>query len=357
MARLTRLALHGLVLVMPLLTLAWGLSAPHPGPTSLLWVALFVLAIALDFHASPERRPPVVAPGWPFDAALFLLAGLQFLNLALLLRAATLNGLASLDTWVGVLVVGSSSGYSAIVVAHELVHRPQARYRQLGRLLLCTVLYEHFSTEHVRGHHKRVATADDPATARFGERLWPFLRRTLPGQLRSAWDLEQRRLDHPPPFHVRQLQNRVLQGIVVEWSAAFLIGAWLGPAAFVALLLQAAWAVLLLETVNYIEHWGLQRQQRRVSPTDSWDSEGWFTYYTLVGLARHADHHAHASRPWQDLRTFDESPKMPWGYWATVITAIFRNDIVRARLTEELQRKRLGPWAPVPDGAGRVRAG
>lgn len=340
-----RLALHLLCFAMPLITLAWGVTAPHPGLSSWPWVAVLIAAIALDFHASPERRPPMDAPSWPFDAALYALAALQVINVGLLLRAVHLMGLSAPDAWVGILMVGTSSGYSAIVVAHELIHRPQARFRQLGRLLMATVLYEHFTTEHVRGHHRRVGTADDPATARYDERLGPFLRRTVPGQLRSAWRLEAHRLGDADMALLdrRQLHNRVLHGAIVGWGLAGSFLVLLGPAPFVAFVLQAALAVLLLETVNYVEHWGIVRQHKRVTPVDSWDAEGWFTYYTLVGLSRHADHHAHAARPWQSLRHFDESPKMPWGYWATVITAIFRNRALRARMRQELERCALGP--------------
>ncbi len=345
MLPLRRAVLHGLCFAMPLLTLAWGLTAPHPGASAWPWVAVLAIAIALDFHASPERSPPLDAPAWPFDAALYALSAIQLFNVALLARAVHLQGLATFDAWVGVLIVGASSGYSAIVVAHELVHRKRAHLHQLGRLLLCTVLYEHFATEHVRGHHKRIGTADDPATARFDEPLHAFLARTVTGQLRSAWAIESRRIgagSWRDPAHAR---NRVVHGALVGWGALAAVALLLGPAPAAALLAQAAIAVLLLESVNYVEHWGLVRQGSRVTPRDSWDAEGWFTYYSLVGLSRHADHHAHASRPWQSLRCFDESPKMPWGYWAMVITAIFANGTLRTRLRAELARRRLGPQA------------
>lgn len=342
-ATLRRYVPHGLAFLMPLYTLAWGLTGPHEA--ALIWLVPLLAAIAWDFHAAPARQQPEPVAAWPFDLALYGLALLQVVNVALFVRVVAQVGLGDLDTWVGVFVVGSASGYSAIVVAHELVHRPESHFRQLGRLLLCTVLYEHFATEHVRGHHKRIGTPEDPATARYGERLWPFVVRTVPGQFRSAWELEIKRIGAEGLLDRRQLGNRVLQGVVVGWGVAFALGAALGPAAFAAYVLQAAWAVLLLEAVNYIEHWGLVRQGARVTTVDSWDAEGWFTYYTLVGLSRHADHHAHASRPYQDLRWFEESPKMPWGYWATAITAIVANPVVRSRYEAELRARGLGPYS------------
>lgn len=344
---LKRYALHSMAFAMPLYTLVWGLTGPHAWAG--LWLLPLVAAIGLDFWARPERTQPQEVPSWPFDAALYGLSLLQVVNVALLMRVVAQTGLWHGDVPVGVILVGASSGYSAIVVAHELIHRPQARFRQLGRLLLCTVMYEHFATEHVRGHHKRIGTPDDPATARHGERLGPFLLRTVPGQFRSAWRLETKRLGDVEMslFDARQRNNRVLQGLIAEWAVAVGLLAAFGAVVFAAYLLQAAVAVLLLEAVNYIEHWGLQRVAKRVTTIDSWDSEGWFTYYTLVGLSRHADHHAHAARPYQDLRWFDESPKMPWGYWATAVTAIFANGVVIERYEQELRRRELGPYQPL----------
>jgi alkane 1-monooxygenase len=142
----------------------------------------------------------------------------------------------------------------------------------------------------------------------------------------------------------RQLRNRVLHGLLAGWGLAVGLWAGLGFTVFAAFVLQAAVAVLLLETINYIEHWGLERAGKRVTFVDSWDSEGWFTYYSLVGLSRHADHHAHAARPYQQLRWFEESPKLPWGYWATSVTAIFANPVVRRRMDQELRARGLGRY-------------
>ena len=78
---------------------------------------------------------------------------------------------------------------------------------------------------------------------------------------------------------------------------------------------------------------------------DSWDSDSWFTLFALVGLSRHADHHAYAARPYQALRTWEESPKLPYGYIVTTLMVIFQNARLRALLGAELQRRKLGPFA------------
>ena len=119
-----------------------------------------------------------------------------------------------------------------------------------------------------------------------------------------------------------------------------------GAAALTVFVLQAFVAVAALEAVNYFEHWGLRRSARKVQLTDSWDSDSAFTFYTLVGLSRHADHHAYAARPYQQLRHWDESPKLPCGYFGMVMLIWARNDVVRHLLRQELERRRLGPFAP-----------
>jgi hypothetical protein len=225
-------------------------------------------------------------------------------------------------------------------------------------LLLCTVLYEHFYTEHLRGHHVRVGTPEDPATAKFGEAYESFFRRTVPAQFRSAWRLEARRLgdERMRLFDARMLRNRILHGIAVGWGLAFAVWAFFGFAAFFVYLLQAFMAVRLLEAVNYFEHWGLQRRSSRVRPMDSWDTHSWFTYYGLVGLSRHADHHAWPSRPYEQLRVWDEAPLLPAGYVGSVDMVMGRNDEFRHRATLELAERRLGPFDPEAASEPELRA-
>lgn len=346
MARLRSWILHSLCLALPLATLAYVVAAPALDLGALAWLALIVGAIVVDLHAAPERaQPDPTVPAWPFAATLWALVGLHLVNVVGLARLGAVEGWWSWRSQLGVLLVGLSSGYSAIVVAHELIHRRERPLKLAGRLLLATVLYEHFATEHIRGHHVRIGTAEDPATARHGERIGPFLRRTVPGQWRSAWHLEAERLGNPGPFSLRWLRSAVVQGILVGWGILALVGFVFGPAAALMWVQQAALAVLLLECVNYVEHWGLTRTTRRVTTVDSWDTESWFSYYSLVGLTRHADHHAYASRPYPELRHVEESPKMPHGYWGMVVRALFDNRRLMVALDAELARVRLGPHA------------
>ncbi len=341
-------SLHLLCFVLPLSTLAFLVTAPHRWWGALPWLAVIIGSVLLDVRSAPEHRQPAARLArWPFDAVLYVLAAMQLVSVALAAYVVSVNGFWRIDTLVMFLMVGVNSGYCGIVVAHELIHRREKHMQWLGRVLMGSVLYEHFSTEHVRGHHARVGTPEDPATARFGETYQAFFRRTVPGQFKSAWRLECHRMGDVEMalFDRRQLHNRVLHGVVAEWSFAFAIAAVLGVGAFAFHLLQSLSAIRLLEAVNYFEHWGLIRRGKKPSPVDSWDTDSRFTLYTLVGLSRHADHHAYATRPYQQLRHWDESPKLPFGYFGMVDMVLLRNREFRKVMSAELERRKLGPFA------------
>jgi len=321
---------HLLAFASPLVTLVYLLTGPHPWFVALPWFALQFVWIWGDDRSgrvAPDVRPRA---GWQESALLYALAALQLANVVLLARMIALGGFWRVDTIVAVNNLGMNSGQSAIIVAHELIHRRSRFARLVGRAVLCTVFYEHFATEHIRGHHVRVATGADPATARFGETLNAFVRRTIPGQLASAWRLDRR---------------AVLVGALAEAAFAGALAVAFGPAALAVHLLHCAAAIRLLETVNYFEHWGLVRTGAKVRPVDSWDSESRLTFYMMLGLSRHADHHAHASRQFHALASHDESPKLPFGYPRMVWLAQTQNDRMRALLTAELERRSLGPFA------------
>jgi alkane 1-monooxygenase len=326
------------------------LTGPHAWWAALLFVTPIAVSTLIDARSGTTTPPPArhVAK-WPFDLLLLALAGLQFANVWLLAdMMARAHAVFSVESVAAMIVVGSSSAYSGIVVAHELIHRPQRFWQSLGRLMLASVFYEHFFTEHIRGHHVRVGTDEDPATARFGESFSRFYFRTVPGQFRSAWRLECARLGDRDMrwYDPRLLRSRVLHGVALELGMAACLTLAFGPAALIAHVLQAIWATRALEVVNYFEHWGIERRSGRVLPTHSWDTDSRFTYYALTGLARHADHHAFASRPYQQLQVRQQSPKLPTGYLAMFFLVLARNRRFQELMTAELRRRKLGPFAP-----------
>ncbi|MEJ6007257.1 alkane 1-monooxygenase [Paucibacter sp. AS339] len=236
------------------------------------------------------------------------------------------GGSLGLLGWLGlILTVGGVNGI-AINTAHELGHKQPAWQRWLARITLAPVAYGHFFVEHNRGHHRRVATLEDPASARMGESFWAFLPRSMIGSLRSAWALERARLKghRLPAWHWR---NQCLQA----WAMTLLFYAalclWLGLGVLPFLLIQAFYGASLLEVVNYIEHYGLLRalgpdgRPVRCEPEHSWNSNHRVSNLFLFHLQRHSDHHAHPTRPYQALRHFESSPQLPTGYAGLLLLA------------------------------------
>jgi alkane 1-monooxygenase len=247
------------------------------------------------------------------DALLLLTVPLNLAGLAVLVLLIATSGLGPVAAAGGVLSVGIGLGIYGLNVGHELGHRGGRGWRLVAQLMMGTALYSHFWVEHNLGHHARVATPDDPASARRGEWIYPFWVRSIVGGARSALALDRRR-------------------VVLGWSlqAAALLGVALvlGPLAALGWVGAAVVGILLLETVNYLEHYGLQRRRlasgryERVQPRHSWNAEHPVGRMMLFDLPRHADHHAHSRRPCTELRYFPDAPQLPTGYPGMVLLAL-----------------------------------
>jgi alkane 1-monooxygenase len=224
------------------------------------------------------------------------------------------------------LTMGMVSGI-AINTAHELGHKRSGLERWLSRVALAQSGYGHFFIEHNRGHHVRVATPEDPASARLGESFYAFLPRTVVGSLRSAWELEHTRLARMgrSPWTLRN-------DILGAWAMSIVLFAVLvlafGPIVAPYLLIQAGIGFSLLEVVNYLEHYGLLRQRsedgryERTRPEHSWNSNNVASNVLLYHLQRHSDHHANPIRRYQALRHVDDAPQLPTGYAGMILLAM-----------------------------------
>lgn len=236
------------------------------------------------------------------------------------------RGELSAAAWIGlVLSVGGINGIG-INAAHELGHKRVGWETALAALALAPVAYGHFLVEHNRGHHARVATPDDPASARLGEGFWAFLPRSVLGGLRSAWALERVRLarQRRGPWSAR---NRCLHAAALTALVFGALALAFGPRVLPFLIVQALYGISLLEVVNYIEHYGLLRRARPdgrpepCAPRHSWNSSHRVSNLFLYNLQRHSDHHAHPTRRYQALRHEPDAPQLPSGYAAMLVLA------------------------------------
>lgn len=223
--------------------------------------------------------------------------------------------------------MGLMCGVIGINVGHELGHRNNRFDEFLGEILLLTSLDTHFLPYHNAGHHFNVATPKDAATARKNEIVYLFWIRSHFQSYYQAWETENRRLKNSGRnwFH---LQNRML--IYTICNILLLIGIFFlfGLNTLLAFTAAAVFGILLLETVNYIEHYGLLRKQNekgryeRVKRTHSWNSDHRIGMLMLFNLSRHSDHHYNGSKHYQLLKSLPESPQMPTGYPGMMLVAL-----------------------------------
>lgn len=256
----------------------------------------------------------------------FLFLPVQYAALLLGAWVWTRGGLGVVGATGLVATIGVVNGL-AINTAHELGHKRESVERWMSKIALAPTGYGHFYVEHNRGHHVRVATPEDPASARLGESFYAFWPRTVWGSLTSAWQLEfgRFRLRHKSPWTLHNnLLNAGLMTVVLFALLIAVFGWQLVP----FLLLQAIVGFSLLEAVNYLEHYGLCRQRtatgryEKVDPRHSWNSDRVVTNVFLFQLQRHSDHHANPLRRYQTLRSFDVSPQLPGGYASMVLLAL-----------------------------------
>ncbi|MEP0710390.1 MAG: alkane 1-monooxygenase, partial [Algoriphagus sp.] len=227
------------------------------------------------------------------------------------------------------------TGGIGITVAHELGHKKGRLEQSYAKTLLMTVCYMHFIIEHNRGHHVRVATPEDPATSRVGENFYAFWFRSVVDGYRSAWDLERDRLARNRKAFL-SIHNQMIQFLVIPLlfvATGFFVFSfiqnrlvWEIPLFF---FLQSFFGFSLLELVNYLEHYGMERRKmpsgiyERVTPLHSWNASEVVSNFLLFQLQRHSDHHANAYKRYQVLNHYDESPQLPAGYSAMIILALF----------------------------------
>ena len=306
------------------------------GATSEAWyfvaIAIFYIAVPLldkllgeDLSNPPESVVPRLEADryyrWINYAVVPVLWGSLLFN-CIFLATHELSSMAWLAT---VIVTGSMLGFG-LNLSHELGHKKDWLARKIALFNTALGGYGHFSIEHNRGHHRHVATEEDPASSKMGETIYRFAFRELPGAYFRAWDLETERLGRQgkSPW---SLDNEIIQaGLLTLALYGGLIAAF-GPKMVPVLALVAFWGAFQLTSANYIEHYGLMRQKlpdgryERCEPHHSWNSNHIVSNLIVFHLQRHSDHHANPTRSYQSLRNFPDLPTLPLGYFGMFLAA------------------------------------
>jgi alkane 1-monooxygenase len=262
-----------------------------------------------------------------YDYMLHFVVVLQVATLFYFLRSMQDPNLSTWNVIARVGSMGMLCGIFGINVAHELGHRNNSYEQWLAKTLLLTSMYTHFFIEHNKGHHKNVATPQDPSSARYNEWVYAFYLRTISLTYVHAWKISNAEVKKKgKPFfsiHNEMLVLQTLQLLLIVIIG--LVFSWVGIMYF---LIAAFIGILLLETVNYIEHYGLQRKKtsetsyERALPKHSWNSNHVLGRIMLFELTRHSDHHYLASRKYQILKHHDEAPQLLTGYPGSMLLAL-----------------------------------
>jgi alkane 1-monooxygenase len=293
----------------------------------------FVIIPLLDLIVAPDRANPTseeaeaLAHRLSFRVVTNLYAAVQVALVIWGAYVVTHVALSPIELTGLVLSIAITTGGIGITVAHELGHKKNFIEKTLGKILLMTVSYMHFYIEHNLGHHVNVCTPKDPATARLGESFYAFYPRTVIGSFRSAWRTEIERVQRAG-YSKWSYYNQMLWFVALPIIFAGALGLALGWKATLYFFAQSILAFSLLEAVNYLEHYGLERQEiapgryEKVGLLHAWNADHRCTNYFLFRLQRHVDHHIHPARRYQTLRTFGESPQLPAGYPGMVLLAL-----------------------------------
>ena len=271
-----------------------------------------------------ETKRSEKAIHWIFDTMLYLNIPIVFGLLFFSLKKIIIHDYFTLEFTGSLITVGLVIVSNGINVAHELCHRTKTFERFLGKFLLIPSLYMHFYLEHNFGHHLNVATKEDPVTAKYNEPIYSFWISAIRGELLSAIKIQKNRLSKKK-ISFFSVYNDMFWYAIIQLSYLLLILFLFTIKGLVFCLLAALFSILMFESVNYIEHYGLLRKKlpsgryERVQQRHSWNSNHILGRIVLYELTRHSDHHRIAETEYQNLSSIDDSPQLPYGYPTSIL--------------------------------------
>ena len=261
---------------------------------------------------------------WIFDLMLYLNVPIVFGLLFTILNKIENNSYETYELIGLVLSAGILLATNGINVAHELGHRKPYFERFLSQLLYIPCLYMHFYIEHNFGHHLKVATPEDGATARYNQPLYSFWFSSVTRQYISAWKIQIQKLKNEN-LSFLSFKNNMLFYHIIQPAYLIIIYLLFSFNTMVFSIIIGMVSFLFLECINYIEHYGLRRfktdskRYERVQPYHSWNSNFNIGRITLYELTRHSDHHYKSSKKYQVLNSHNECPTLPFGYPASIL--------------------------------------
>lgn len=241
----------------------------------------------------------------------------------------------------GAQLVGAtiSSGIFAgigIIYGHELAHTKGFSF-VIARWMMALSGASHFCYAHVYNHHLELGCEDDPATSPRGRSLYAHFPLSYFGQSKFLYRMEQQRLGRLGVSFL-SWQNRWIRGYAMSLPTIFLFwfaGGWIG-----LICMLGVWAIanFELETLNYLEHYGLIREKGgQIEYHHSWDNSTAMTSFFFIEIGRQADHHDRGETHFWEL---DEvgAPNQGKGYFTEFALALI------PPVWHSLMRKELKKW-------------
>ena len=297
---------------------------------TVIYAFVFIPALEMLLKESNEEMSDEVKKNRSmdifFDILLYLniplVFSIFFLSLNLLLYSSSSFEIVGIIASTSIMMATNG-----INVAHELGHRKSFFSRTCSNLLLMPSQYMHFYIEHNFGHHVNVGTAEDPATAKYKQSLYSFWITSVIGQYIGAWKL-QLKLLKITKYKFFSIKNDMMFYVIFQLMFIYLIYFNYGITVTIYSLIISVISFLFLETINYIEHYGLSRKKdkngryERVKTIHSWNSNHVVGRLVLYELTRHSDHHFISSKKYQVLESIDESPQLPYGYPTSILLSM-----------------------------------
>jgi alkane 1-monooxygenase len=294
---------------------------------SFVFIPILELFVKADSANMSKAEEDLAKTNKWYDYMLYLIVPFQFVALFLFLNSFQQPNLGIFDILGRISAMGLLCGIFGINVGHELGHRVNIWEQRMAKALLLSSLYMHFFVEHNKGHHKNVATPDDPASSRLNEPIYFFFSRTIWYSFVSAWKIANNECKKRGE-EVFSLSNEMIQIQIIQLLFCAIIDYFFGVQIMIYFMIAAFKGGLLLETVNYIEHYGLSRKRlesgnyERVLPVHSWNSDHVLGRLFLFELSRHSDHHYLASRKYQILKSHENAPQLPTGYPGSMLLSL-----------------------------------
>ncbi|MFK8010816.1 MAG: alkane 1-monooxygenase [Marinicellaceae bacterium] len=311
----------------PYLYIQTGLSYLIFVPLIIIYavIPLLDLIFSEDLSNPPEEVVPSLEKNNYYRIVTYLMLPVHFFSLYYIVNFIVTTPLPIWMVATQIITLGVFGGL-AVNLGHEMGHKKSKLDRNLAKFALASSGYGHFNIEHNAGHHRDVATPKDTASSKFGENIYRFTLREIPGGFKRAWKIENNRLNKQGKSFW-SIDNQILHSYLMTACIFLFFTYTMGYYALIILLLHSPITWWQLTTANYIEHYGLLRQKNaqgkyeRCQPKHSWNSNHLMSNLVLFHLQRHADHHANPSRHYQSLRDFPEAPQLPMGYMGMFVLA------------------------------------